>query len=84
MMIRNAINHGIPFFLEKINHGIPVSVIYDDPRDYFFSLFNIWNKKNKNSVMAFGRKRVRDFMCMCWLLFFFLLAYFYLFRVLYL
>ena len=57
-----------------INHEIPVSAIYDT-RDYVFFMYGI----KKNSVMAFGRKRVPDFMCMCWLLFFFLLASFYLF-----
>jgi hypothetical protein len=52
---------------------------------FFYPYFFMYGiKKSRNSLMAFGRKRVREFMCN--LLFFFLLflAFFYLFRVLYL
>jgi hypothetical protein len=59
-----------------ISHEIPVSAIYDT-RDYVFLSLSFFCME-KNSVMAFGRKRVPDFMCMCFaVLYFSLLPFIY-------
>jgi hypothetical protein len=58
-------------------------MIYIQGTVFSLPLFCVWNNNTKiYSVMAFGRKPVRDFMCMSLMLSFFptLLASFYLFR----